>query len=166
MKLTNQKGNTFIISIFIIAIILVIFILIIAIYFGIINSILYDIKLDMYSINKSAIIAVNKGVTSRSGKLNYDVDDLKKYFKEQLKSNYNLDDNLRNNDGLIQNVEIIEYEILRSGKKDSVTNKKSQGTTIHSVIKVKVKPLILKDALKDKFTFDVHEDVALNKINI
>ena len=57
----NKKGNVVIISTIFIAIILIIFVLIVAIYIGTINSLVHDIKLDMYSINKSAIISVNKG---------------------------------------------------------------------------------------------------------
>ena len=77
-----------------------------------------------------------------------------------------MDENLKSNDGLVQEVEIIEYKILDEGKRDSVTNKKCTDTTIHSVIKVKVNPLIMKNYLKDASTFEIHEDVVLNKVKL
>lgn len=159
----NHKGNSFIISIFIIAIVITIFILVVAIYFGIMNSTIYNIKLDMYSVNKSAILAVNKGITSRKG-FSYDIKDYRKYFENQLKTTYNLNDNLENKDGLVQKIEIIEYSILEKGKKDKVTNKKCDGNVIHTHIRVKLKPLILAELIEDSLNFDIHEDVTLNKL--
>ena len=159
----SNKGNAFIISIFFIAIILIIFIFIALVFLGETNSILYNIKLDMYSINKSAIIAVNKGITSRE-RFSYDKKAYKKYFTDLIKQNYNLDENLKNPDGLIQCVSIKEYEIIKNGKKDTFTQKVLSDSTIHSVIEVKVKPIFFDEMLKDVFTFKIHEDVVLNEL--
>ncbi len=158
-----NKGNTFIISIIFIAIVLTFFVFIALIFVGETNSILYNIKLDMYSINKSAIIAVNKGITSRE-RFSYDKKAYKEYFMSMLKKNYNLDDKLKNSDGLIQNVEIKEYEIIKKGARDNFTQNIISDSTIHSVIKVKIKPIFFEDLLRDVFTFVIHEDVALNEM--
>ena len=162
----NNKGNSAMIGILFVAVIIIIIFFICAIFVGETNSILYNIKLDMYSINKSAIVAVNKGITSRTRSINYDKNEYLDYFRKMIKKNYNLDDNLINPHGLIQEVNIVDYEICKKGKKDSYTNEKLKDATIHSVIKVKIKPIIFEDLLKDKFVFYIHEDVALNLVEI
>ena len=161
----NKKGNIFIISIFFIAGILAIFLFVILIFVSEVNSILYNVKLDMYSMNKAAIIAVNKGITSREG-FSYDKKTYLEQFQKLLVKNYNLDKDLKNDTGIIKSVKIIEYDIYLPGKRDKYSNKKLSDTNIHSVIEVKVKPIILEDLLQDVFTFEIHEDVMLNKINI
>ena len=148
------------------ALIIVILFFICAIFISETNSILYNIKLDMYSINKSAIISVNKGITSRQKNISYNKSDYLSYFKEMIKKNYNLDDNLSNPNGLIQKVEIVDYEIYKKGKQDKYTDKRLNDTTIHSVIKVRIKPVIFENVLRDKFVFDIHEDVSLNKVEV
>ena len=165
MKNSN-KGNSFIISIIFIAIIIIILFFVCTVFIGETNSILYNIKLDMYSINKSAIISVNKGITSRSKSISYNKNEYLNYFKEMVKENYNLDDNLSNTNGIVQKVEIIDYEIYKNGKKDKYTNKYVDGTTIHSVIKVRIKPVLFENLLKDKFVFDIHEDVSMNLVKV
>jgi len=87
----NKKGNVFVVSTFFIAGVLVILLFTVLIFVSEINSLLYNIKLDMYSINKSAVISVNKGITSRE-KFSYDKDTYKEYFIKMLKANYKLDD--------------------------------------------------------------------------
>lgn len=161
----NENGNVFIISTFFVVGILVIFLFIIMIFISEINSLLYNIKIDMYSINKSAIISVNKGITGRE-KFSYDEETYLDYFKKMLMENYNLNDELKNNEGLIKKVTLLEYEIYQKGKKDKYTNIRVNDTTIHSVIKVEIKPIILEDFLQDIFTFEIHEDVVLNKVNV
>lgn len=161
----NKKGNTFIFSIILIAMTLTILLFIIIIFMSEVNSLLYNVKLDMYSINKSAIISVNKGITSRE-KFSYDDEEYKKYFEKMLVANYSLDENLSNDDGIVQKVEILEYNIYQKGKKDNYTKLKVKDTTIHSVIKVKIKPIILENMLEKVFTFEIHEDVILNELKV
>ena len=161
----QNKGNIFIFSIFLIAAILIIFLFIVLIFISEINSYLYNFKLDMYSINKSAIIAVNKGITSRE-KFSYDKNAYKEYFVEMLKKNYQLDSNLENTQGVIQKVKILEYSIDKEGKKDKYTNKKLRDNTIHSVIEIKIKPILGLSQLESLFVFEIHEDVALNTLEM
>ena len=161
----NKKGNSVIIFICIVSVIIVLFFFLMAVYISQINSILYNIKLDMYSINKSAIVSINKGVTSRE-KISYDKKVYEEYFKDLLKKNYNLDNNMKNDEALIEEVEILDYDICESGKKDNYTKTKFKDTTIHSVIRVKMKPIFMREVLKDMFTFELHEDVVLNKFKV
>ncbi len=166
-KMNNtNKGNSFIIGIIFVALIIIVLFFVCAVFVGETNSLLYNIKLDMYSINKSAIISVNKGATSRSRIIDYDKKEYLNYFKEMIKKNYNLDDNLSNLNGLVQKVDIVDYEVYRKGKKDRYTNNRVDNTTIHSVIKVSIKPVIFEDLLKDRFVFDIHEDVSMNLVEI
>ena len=157
----NQNGNVLTIGLIFVAIAIIIFMFVIAVFMSHINSILYNIKLDMYSMNKIAIIAVNKNKANIDN-FSYNKNVYKEEFIKLLKSNYNLDDNLKNDDKLITKIDIVEYEIYEDKKKDSYTGKKADGRVIHTVLKVKVKPIILKSVLEDIFVFDVHEDVSLN----
>ena len=157
----DKRGNILIFSTFLVAIVVVIFLFILMIFISETNSLLYNIKLDMYSINKSAVISVNKGITSRE-KFSYDEKTYEDYFVKMLKVNYNLDDNLQSKDGLVEAVKIIEYDIYMSGEKDTYINNKVDDITIHSVIEVKIKPIILSKLLENVFVFEIHEDVVLN----
>lgn len=159
----NNRGNAFLISIFFVAVIIAIFIFIGIVYASEASAIAYNIKLDMYSINKSAIISVNKGITSRE-KFSYDKKSYEKYFKEALIKNYNLNDNLKSSVGLVREIEILQYDILSNKEKDGYTGKSNDDTTIHSVIRVKIRPLFNIDALERACTFNIHEDVALNEV--
>lgn len=159
----NRQGNVFIVALFFVAIVLILFVFIGCIFIGHTNSLLYNIKLDMYSMNKSAIISVNKGETSRYG-FSYDRNSYKKCFEDLLKKNYKLDDDLKSKSGLIKEVKVVQYDVYNPGKKDKYTGKKLRDSTIHSVISVKVKPIIMEDLLENLFTFDIHEDVVLNEV--
>lgn len=161
----NNKGNVFIFSVFFIALVLVIFLFTILIFISEVNSMLYNIKLDMYSINKSAIISVNKGITSRQN-FSYDKKTYEEYFVKMLRTNYKLNENLENAEGIVQKVNVIEYDIYSKGEKDSYQKAKVNDTTIHSVIEVKIKPIICSNLLKDIFIFEIHEDVTLNMLSV
>ena len=161
----NKRGNVFIFSIFFIAIILVILLFTLIIFISQTNSLLYNIKLDMYSINKSAILSVNKGITSRKD-FSYDEKEFRIYFEKMIKANYGLNDEFRNENGLIKEVDIKEYKIYTKGKKDAYTKEYLRNTTIHSVITVKVEPIIFKKLLENIFVFDIHEDVVLNELKV
>ncbi|MBQ8207087.1 MAG: hypothetical protein IJZ77_06450, partial [Bacilli bacterium] len=92
----------------------------------------------------------------------YNKKDYEKEFIKLLKQNYDLDDDLRNPEKLITSVEVKEYTIYESGKKDSYTNKRCDDRVIHTVLKIKVKPIILRSFFENIFTFTVHEDVNMN----
>ena len=109
----NKKGNAFIISILFIAIGLIIFMFICVVFVGEVTSLAHNIKLDMYSINKSAIISVNKGITSRDS-FSYSKDAYKEYFIDMLKKNYSLNDDLKSSTGLVRSVDILQYDVYKS----------------------------------------------------
>ena len=159
----RNNGEVLTISIIFIAIAVTIFMFILAIFMSHINTVLYNLKIDMYTLNKSAIIAINKGKTSIDN-FSYNEKVYKNEFIKGLKMNYELDENLENQRKLINRIEIIEYKIYEDNKKDLYTGKKCDGRTLHTVIKVKIQPIILKEFLEEIFIFEIHEDVALNSM--
>lgn len=158
-----KKGNVLIIATIFIAVAIVIILFIAVIFMSHVNSILYNMKTEIYSINKSAIIAVNKNETS-IGNFSFNKKAYKNYFEEVLKANYDLDDNFSNKEKLISNIKIIEYDIYEKGSKDSFTSKKCEDRVIHTVLEVKIKPIIMKEFFGKLFTFEIHEDVILNSL--
>lgn len=161
----NRKGNVLLVSVLFIAAVLIIFVFIISIFISQVNSTLYRIKTEMYSINRNGIIAVNKNVAN-TGKLNYSEKEYKKYFINSLKENYNLNDKLENGEGLIEKIRIKEYEILKKNTKDSFTRKRVENITLHTVLEIEIKPIIMKEFLDEVFIFDIHEDVVLNGVKM
>lgn len=117
----------------------------------------------MYSLNRSAIIAVNKYNTSIDA-FSYNKEVYEQEFIKGLKANYDLNDNLENENKLISKIDVVEYEIYSSGKKDAYTNKRVNDRVLHTILKVKISPIILKDYFEDIFIFTIHEDVALNSM--
>ena len=161
----NKNGNVLLISVLFIAAILIIFVFIISIFISQVNSTLYRIKTEMYSINRNGIIAVNKNLAN-TGKLSYSEKEYKKYFINSLKENYKLDENLENKNGLVERIEIKEYKILNKRAKDSYTNERVDNVTLHTVLEIEIKPIIMKEFLDEVFIFDIHEDVVLNGVKM
>lgn len=156
-----KKGNVLIISVIFIAICIVIILFIAAIFMSHVNSILYNLKLEMYSINKSAIIAVNKYNTSIDS-FSYNKKEYRKYFEDAIKKSYDLDKNFKNPDKLISSLKIIDYEIYDVGNRDAYTKNKCANRVIHTTVEVKIKPIIIRALFEKIFTFTIHEDVNLN----
>ena len=156
-----KKGNILIISVIFIACAIVIILFIATIFMSHVNSILYNMKLEMYSINKSAIIAINKYNTSID-KFSFNKKAYRTYFENAIKENYKLNDNFENENKLISYIKILDYDIYEKGEKDSTTKTKCDDRTIHTVIEVKVKPIIMKDFFENVLKFKIHEDVNLN----
>ena len=159
----NNSGEVITASVIFLAIAIVICLLVITVFVAHINSILYNFKLEMYSLNRSAIIAVNKNKANVDN-FSYNAQVYEKEFVNFLKNNYELDDNLKNKNKLISGIEIIEYKIYNARSKDSFSKKNLQDRTIHVVLRVKIKPIILKKLFENIFVFTIHEDVALNSM--
>ena len=163
--MNNEKGNTLIIFSILCAILLIILLFTMAIFMSHVNSVLYGLKLDMYSIARSGIISVNKN-KANTGNFSYDTKAFKKEFEQQLKETYELDDNFTNNEKLISKITIKEYKIYNKGNKDSYTKERCTDRVLHIVLEVKIRPIILREFLERLFIFQIHEDVDLNLVNI
>lgn len=161
----NKKGNIMLVSILFIMAILIIFVFIMSVFIGQVNNMIYRIKTEMYMINRDGIIAVNKNIANQ-GKISYSEKEYKKQFVKSLQKNYNLDENLESNTGLIEKIRIKEYKILKENQRDTFTKKKVEDVTLHTVIELEVKPIIMPGILDEVFIFDVHEDVVLNGVKM
>lgn len=159
----NNSGEIITASIIFFTIAIIICLLAISIFVAHINSVLYNFKLEMYSLNRSAVIAVNKNKTNVDN-FSYDIKTYEDEFVKLLKSNYELDENLENKSKLISGVKIIEYKIYNAKSKDSFSKKNLQDRTIHMVLEIRIKPIIFKSLFENIFVFTIHEDVALNSM--
>jgi len=117
-----------------------------------INSIMYTIKVDMFMINRAAIIALNKDAEGK------DLNDIcrkeyMKFFKQALQQNYGLDERLENGNRLIERIDILSYDY-------DITNE----PVIKTEIGVKVSPIVFREAFKDIFYFKIKQNVKVNKI--
>ena len=55
---------------------------------------------------------------------------------------------------------------MLTGRKDGYTNERCEDTTLHTVVKVKIKPVIMQNVFENIFTYTIHEDVNLNMVKI
>ena len=67
--------------------------------------------------------------------------------------------------GIVQDAKIIEVKLLRRGDNDDIKNKKVEVTTIHILVAVKIKPIIFSSIFAEKFVFNLHEDIRIDKYN-
>ena len=158
-----EKGNVLIIFSIFVATFLTILIFVAAIFMSHVNNVLYNFKLDVYSIAKSGIIAVNKN-KANTGNFSYDAKTYQKELEKNLRASYDLDENLSNRDKLISKVTLEECKIYTKGQKDAFTKEKTDDTVLNMTLKVKIKPIILRDFLEKIFEFQIHEDVNLNML--
>lgn len=165
MKFGKKYSKSGEISVVIIAL-TVLFILVFLMVFGVcityINmySIVYNYKMDLYNLNKSAIMSVNK-VEGKFGIYEYNKDRYEEKFLELLKIAYNLNEELKNGNRYIQEVKILEYNIYKSGDVDSCTNKKINEDTIHVVTSITYNPIIFKKLFPNNCTFTIHNDISI-----
>ncbi len=165
-KLLDKKGDM---SVYVITLtaIFIIFILIafsICVLFVNIYSVVYDYKMDLYNLNKSAVISVNK-VKGSYGIYEYDKNEYLEKFKEMLIKSYNLDINLKNGSKFIKQIEILEYEIYKNGQTDSITKKHIQNDTIHVVTNITFEPILFKFIFPNNCTFKLHNDISIKLYN-
>ncbi len=160
-----NNGNVLVIFAIFTAIFLTIIIFIATIFTSHVNSTLYNFKLNVYSMAKSGIIAVNKNKLN-TGNFSYDTNTYKKELEKMLKINYDLDDSMSNNEKLISKINIEDYKIYKSGEKDRYTNQRCDDTTLHIVLNVKIRPIIMRELLEKIYTFEIHEDVNLNALKM
>lgn len=139
------------------------FLFAVAVFMSHVNSILYTVKVDMFLINRSAILALNRDIEKREIS-SISRDDYYNYFKKVLEYNYNLDDNLKSGNRLIEQIDILQYEYFTTTTVDNVTGKTISEPTIHAEIGVKVRPIVFKNALADIFYFRIHQDVKVDRI--
>lgn len=159
-----KKGD---ISIYIVMI-TIIFIILIIIFFSaiilLINVyvIVYDYKLNLYNLNRSAIMSVNS-IKGSYEIYEYDKNEYLETFRKLLIKQYNLNQDLQHGKKNILKIEIIEYEIYEKGDIDTITNKKINNNTIHVVTNIRYKPIILYFLFENEINFKVHNDISIKE---
>ncbi|MGE5472708.1 MAG: hypothetical protein ACM3UU_00615 [Ignavibacteriales bacterium] len=129
-----------------------VFLLAAAILVNHINSIMYTIKVDMFVINRAAVIALNKDAEGK-GLNDISREEYLKFFKEVLRQNYGLDEELKNGNKLIEKIDIIRYDY-------DTTNE----PVIKTEIGVKVSPIVFRKVFKDIFYFRIKQNVKVQKV--
>ena len=163
-KLYRKSGTISIVIIALSGLFVIVLLVMFAVCIMYINmySIVYNYKMDLYNLNRSAIISINKS-EGKFGIYEYNKQEYQNLFLELLKKTYNLNDELKNGDRYIEKVEILEYEIYTSGNIDSVTGKRINSDIIHVVTSITYNPIIFKSLFPDNCTFVVHNDISIKR---
>lgn len=146
--------------------IMVSFILVLLLLFAIcimyinVYSIVYNYKMDLYNLNRSAILSVNK-VEGKFGIYEYDKSKYMQQLVTLLRKTYNLDENLCNGSRGIEKIKILEYDIYRAGQVDNITNKIISNDVIHILTSIRYNPIIFKSLFPNDCTFKVHNDISI-----
>jgi len=152
--ITESKGETNLLLVVITAgfMAVLIFLFAAAVLVNHINSIMYTVKVDMFLINRAAIIALNKDAEGKDlNDINHE--ECLKFFKQALQQNYGLDENLENGNKLIERIDILSYSY-------DTTNQPA----IKTEIGVKVSPMVFRHAFKDIFYFKIKQSVKVEKV--
>jgi len=128
-----------------------------------VNLVLHGLKNDLFLISRNSIFSIEKNLMADDIE-RIDEDDLKHYISNEISEVWNLDYRLSNGRGIIKSADILELEVLEEGDNDSVSGKEAKCFTVHLVVGVKVKPIILNQIFDDIFYFKLHEDLKLNKL--
>ncbi|MBE5821668.1 MAG: hypothetical protein E7311_03645 [Clostridiales bacterium] len=159
-----KKGD---VSIYIIMIVIV-FMIILLLFFSatvlLINVyiVVYDYKLNLYNLNKNAIMSVNN-LKGSYGIYEYDKNEYLSEFKKALIKQYQLNESLENGNKNISKIEILEYEIYEKNDIDSITSKEINNNTIHVVTNIKYRPIIFSFLFKKGIIFKVHNDISIKE---
>ncbi len=164
-RLKESKGETNLLLIIVLQgfVVMFIFLFSIAVLVSHINAIMYTVKVDMFAINRAAVIALNKEV-EKGNVSSVDRDDYYIYFKKVLQYNYKLDENLEAGSRLIEKIDILQYEYYTDSTEDDVTGKPIDEPTIHAQIGVRVKPIVFRSIFSELFYFRIHQDVKVSRI--
>ena len=127
------------------------------------NMVLHEIRSDLYLINRNAIFAIQKDLMGEDINYLYN-DELRALIKDGIIASWNLDNKLKNGQGLIAEANIGQVLVIEEGEIDFVKKELSEELKVHTVIKVKVKPVIFQSLLKDKNEFEFHTDIPIRKI--
>ena len=142
---------------------MVILLFAIAVFVSHLNSLLYTIKVDMFVINRSAILALNRDA-EKSNIDSIDRTAYYNYFKKVLQYNYSLDSDLTSGNKFIEKIDILQYEYYTNNVVDNVSGKSITEPTIHTEIGVKITPIVFRDIFADLFYIKIHQDVKVNQL--
>ena len=130
-----------------------------------VNMVLHEIRSDLYLINQNAIFAIQKDLMGEDISCLYE-GELETLIADGMKQAWKLDTRLQNGQGLIRGAEIKNVLVLEAGELDPVDKTLSDSLMVHTVIKVKIKPVIFESLLKGKCEFEFHTDLQIKKISL
>lgn len=112
-----------------------------------------------YSSMSSTFDSINIGRSSRK-KLEHGTE-IEDKFKEFLKYNLSLDDELKSQNEKFLELEIIRFSNLSSGEIDLLSGEIMKRQTIHIEMRAFFKAMFLMSDVDDKRTVDIHFDYEL-----
>lgn len=127
------------------------------------NSVLHNLRTEVYMISQNSIFALERDLVAKDIYSVYE-SDIEKFIKEEIRLEWKLDENLKNGQGIVKEANILDISLLDKGDVDNVTNKTVESMTIHVLIEVHVKQMILKSIFTDDMIFKMHEDVRVKKL--
>ncbi|MBE5813205.1 MAG: hypothetical protein E7314_06100 [Clostridiales bacterium] len=168
MKKILKKENgsiMFPVGVMVFLILIFMFIFFIVVSKSTVNMVLHEIRSDLYLINQNAIFAIQKDLMGEDISCLYE-GELETLIAQGIKKSWELDGRLKNGQGLIKEAKIKNVLVLEEGDLDPVDKKLSDTLMVHTVIKVKIKPVIFESLLKDKSEFEFHTDLHIEKIEL
>ncbi len=161
-SITNRRGGVSIFIISITTMLVIMIILLFAVCVLNINtySIVYNYKIDLYNLNRNAIMSVNK-VEGKYGIYKYDKEKYLYNFKKLLQKSYGLNDELKNGNRFIKEIKILEYDVLYKSQIDSVSNKLVENDIVHVVTSIEYNPIIFKSLFPNNCVFTLHNDISI-----
>lgn len=164
--LKEGKGSiTFPVGIMVFLILIFMFLFFIIVSKSTVNMVLHEIRSDLYLINQNAIFAIQKDLMGEDISCLYE-GELETLIADGMKKSWGLDSRLKNGKRLIKEAEIKNVLVLEEGDLDPVDKELRDSLMLHTVIKVKVKPVIFESLLKDKSEFEFHTDLQIKKISL
>lgn len=130
-----------------------------------INMVIHEIRGDLYLINQNAIFAIQKDLMGEDFSCLYE-NELEELIAEGVKKSWGLNDKLKNGKGLIEEAKIKNILVLEEGEQDPIDKEIKDELTVHTAIKVKIKPVIFRSLIQDKSEFEFHTDLSINKIKL
>lgn len=161
--LIKEKGNiTFSVALFAVLVILLLMLFSIIISKSTLNLILHEIRSDLYLVNRNAIFAIQRDLMGEDIE-SLNEDELEELISKGISISWGLDKKLRNGTGIIKEAKILDIEVLEDGEIDTITKKEIKNFTVHTVIKVKVIPMVFEELVGEKCEFNLHQDIKLEK---
>jgi len=163
IKRLNKGSTAFTVAIVVLLIMILFTFFAVIVFKNNVNLVLHNLKNDLYLISRNSIFSIEKNVMGEDVN-EIDEYDLKYYISNEIREAWNLGYGLQDGTGIIKSTDILELEVLDVGDEDAINGKKVTCLTVHMVVGVKVKPIILNKIFDDIFYFKLHEDLKLDKL--
>lgn len=162
----SEKGNI-IFSVSIFGSILLVFFILFAIIISKsnFNLLIHEARSDIYLIARNAVFALEREMMGEDIE-EADYDRLLDLVEQGMKETWDLDGRLKNGRGLIKQAKIEELMFLETYDTDPVTYKVTPTFSLHIVVKLSFKPIILTSVIEDKYEIFIHEDIRMEKMQL